>query len=201
MNIAVLLSGRGSNFMAIHRAVSDGEIRDSKIVSVISSRPGAKGLEYAIERGLNGKFLSPKDYASPAQYDTAIAGELEANGAEVVCLAGYMRIATEVLVDRYYGRIMNIHPSLLPAFQGLDAQKQALEYGVKLSGCTVHFVDNGVDTGPIIAQRGVDVYDNDTVKSLSERILEQEHLLYPYVLSLFEQGKIKVEGRRVYINQ
>jgi phosphoribosylglycinamide formyltransferase-1 len=130
----------------------------------------------------------------------AIADHLSSSGADVVCLAGYMRIATHILVDKFYGRIMNIHPSLLPAFQGLDAQKQAVEYGVKVSGCTVHFVDNGVDTGPIIAQRAVEVHDGDTADTLSERILQQEHLLYPHVLSLFEQGKITLSGRKVNIN-
>jgi phosphoribosylglycinamide formyltransferase-1 len=184
--------------MAIHQAVSKGSVGSAEIVSVISSRAGAPGLAYALDNGLNAKFISPKEH--PA-YDAAIASELEKSGAELVCLAGYMRIVTSVLINRYYGRLLNIHPSLLPSFPGLDAQKQALEHGVKVSGCTVHFVDEGVDTGPIIAQRAVEVYNDDTVETLSERILAEEHILYPYVLSLIERGKIQLNGRKVYIYQ
>jgi phosphoribosylglycinamide formyltransferase-1 len=186
--------------MAIHRAVCEDIIKDSKIVLVLSSRSAAAGLTYAMDNGLNAKFISPKVYPSTVAYDAALLREIEASGAELICLAGYMRIVTDILVSRYYGRLLNIHPSLLPAFPGLNAQKQALEYGVKVSGCTVHFVDNGVDTGPIIAQRAVEVYDDDTVDTLSERILKQEHFLYPHVLALFERGKIKPEGRLVRTN-
>jgi phosphoribosylglycinamide formyltransferase-1 len=198
MNIAVLISGRGSNLTAIHRAIGEGIIKNSRISVVLSSRPEAAGLKYALDSGITAKFINPKEFGK--DYNAALIEELEAAGADVVCLAGSLRIVSRVMVERYYGRIMNIHPSLLPSFPGLDAQRHALERGVRVSGCTVHFVDDGVDTGPIIAQKAVDVFPADTADTLSERILEQEHIIYPYVLSLFEQGKIHLKGRKVYID-
>jgi phosphoribosylglycinamide formyltransferase-1 len=184
--------------MAIHRAVGEGIIKNSRISVVLSSVSDAAGLQYAAHNGIDAKFMNPKEFGK--DYSAALIEELEAAGADIVCLAGYMRIVSRIMVERYYGRIVNIHPSLLPSFPGLDAQKQALEYGARVSGCTVHFVDNGVDTGPIIAQKAVEVFPADTVYTLSERILEQEHIIYSDVLSLFEQGKIHLKGRKVYID-
>ncbi len=197
MKIAVLLSGRGSNFIAIHEAISSGLIKDTSIVAVISNKEDAPGLSYAKKAGLNALFVDPKQATGREAYDQIISGLLEPLGVDLICLAGYMRIMSDPFVQRYYGRMINIHPSLLPSFPGLHAQKQALDYGVKVSGCTVHFVDGGMDSGPVIAQTAVPVYDNDTEDKLSARILIEEHKLYPYVISLFAAGKVSLRGRSV----
>ncbi len=198
--IAVLLSGRGSNFMAIHDAILEGKI-NAEIVLVFSNKKEARGLQIAEERGLETLFLDPKDFPSREDYDKRIVEELKKRKVDLVCLAGYMRILTPYFVDQFRNKIMNIHPALLPSFPGLHAQKQALEWGVKFSGATVHFVTEEVDAGPIIVQAVVPVFQYDTEETLSARILEQEHKIYPEAIRLFFEGKLEVRGRRVYIRE
>ena len=198
--IAVLLSGRGSNFMAIHDAILAGKI-NAEIVLVFSNKKDARGLQIAKERGLEILFLNPKDLPSREEYDKKIVEELRKRNVDLVCLAGYMRILTPYFVNQYRNRIMNIHPALLPSFPGLHAQKQALDYGVKFSGATVHFVTEEVDAGPIIIQAVVPVFQYDTEETLSARILEQEHKIYPEAIKLFFDGKLEVRGRKVYIRE
>lgn len=198
--IAVLLSGRGgSNFISIYKSVEAGEI-DGEIAVVISNKADAKGLDFAAEKGLNTVFVNPKDYDGREAYDTELVRILKENGVELVCLAGFMRIISSVFVDAFRNRIINIHPSLLPSFKGLDAQKQALEYGVKFAGCTVHFVDEEMDHGAIILQSVVPVEQTDTEEDLSARILVEEHKLYPEAVRLFCADRLKLEGRRVVIS-
>jgi phosphoribosylglycinamide formyltransferase 1 len=196
-NIGILLSGRGSNFEAIARSVAAGDI-PARIAVVISNRPEAPGLTRAQALGLNARFISSQGTTREA-FDAEVAANLEACGVSYVCLAGFMRVLGSCFVRKFSGRILNIHPSLLPAFPGVDAQKQALESGVKFTGCTVHLVDEGVDTGPIVRQAVVPVLDDDTVESLSARILQQEHRIYPEALKMLLEGRISVEGRRVRI--
>lgn len=197
-NIAILLSGRGSNFEAIYRAIREGKI-DAKIGVVISNKEDARGLLKAKEFGLETIFLNPKEFSSREEYDLKLAEEIEKRNIDLICLAGWMRILTPSFVQRFRNRIMNIHPALLPSFPGLEAQRQALEYGVRFSGCTVHFVNEEVDAGPIILQAVVPVFQNDTVETLSERILREEHRIYPQAIELFVEGKLRIEGRRVII--
>jgi len=197
--IAVLLSGRGSNFMAIKKAVDAGEI-DGEIVIVVSNKADAKGLAFAKESGLNAVFVDPKQFEGREAYDTELVRILQGAGTELVCLAGFMRIISSVFVSAYRNRIINIHPSLLPSFKGLDAQKQALEYGVKYAGCTVHFVDEEMDNGAIILQSIVPVEPSDTEDDLCARILVEEHKAYPKAVQLICADKLRVEGRRVFIN-
>ncbi len=196
--IAILLSGRGSNFEAIYRAIEEGKI-NAEIGVVISNKEDARGLLRAKEFGLETLFLNPKEFSSREEYDLKIAEEIEKRDIDLICLAGWMRILTPPFVQRFRNRIMNIHPALLPSFPGLEAQKQALEYGVRFSGCTVHFVNEEVDAGPIILQAVVPVFQNDTVETLSERILKEEHRIYPEAIRLFVEGKLRIEGRRVII--
>jgi len=196
--IAVFLSGRGSNFRAIHDAILAGKI-NADIVLVFSNRQDAPGLAIARERGLETLFLNPKLYPTREDYDREILRELLKREVDLVCLAGYMRILTPVLCQAYRHRIMNIHPALLPSFPGLNAQRQALEWGVKYSGATVHFVSEEVDMGPIILQAVVPVLQDDTEESLAERILKEEHRIYPEAVRLFFEGKLEVRGRRVFI--
>jgi len=196
--IAVFLSGRGSNFRAIHDAILAGKI-NADIVLVFSNRQEAPGLAIARERGLETLFLNPKLYPTREDYDREILRELLKREVDLVCLAGYMRILTPVLCQAYRHRIMNIHPALLPSFPGLNAQRQALEWGVKYSGATVHFVSEEVDMGPIILQAVVPVLQDDTEESLAERILKEEHRIYPEAVRLFFEGKLEVRGRRVFI--
>jgi phosphoribosylglycinamide formyltransferase-1 len=174
--IGILLSGRGSNFEAIARNVAAGMI-DAEIAVVISNRPEARGLAIAREMGLNAVCIPSKGIAREA-YDTTVAAELKSHSVDLVCLAGFMRLLSAPFIREFPMRILNIHPSLLPAFPGLDAQEQALRRGVKISGCTVHFVDENLDAGPIVAQAAVPVLAGDTVETLSERILKEEHRLY-----------------------
>lgn len=193
--VAVLLSGRGSNFAALARAMAAGEV-PAEIVLVFSNRPDAPGLALARDLGLPTAAI-PGAGRERADYDRLVVAELRRAGAEWVCLAGYMRLLSGVFLAAFPGRVLNIHPSLLPAFPGLEAQRQALEYGVKFSGCTVHWVDETVDGGPILAQAVVPVLDDDDEARLAARILEQEHQLYPRALRLALSGEFRLEGRRV----
>jgi phosphoribosylglycinamide formyltransferase-1 len=177
VNLAVLLSGRGSNFSAILEAVRNGKL-DAEIVAVISNRPAAAGLLRAREAGLATHMFDHRKYDTREAHEAGILRALADAKPDYICLAGYMRVLSPSFVAAYPKRILNIHPSLLPAFPGVDAQAQALAYGVKVSGCTVHFVDESLDAGPIIVQRAVVVMDDDTVNTLSARILEQEHIAY-----------------------
>ncbi len=197
-NVAILLSGRGSNFMALSDAIERKAI-PARIVLVFSDKPGAAGLEEAQKRGYPALSIPAKGHTREA-YDRLVLAELDRSGAEIVCLAGYMRILSPVLVRRFPNRILNIHPSLLPAFTGLHAQRQALDWGVKVSGCTVHFVDEKLDHGPIILQKAVPVRDDDTEDSLSARILREEHQLYPEALRLVCEGSVEVKGRKATLN-
>jgi phosphoribosylglycinamide formyltransferase-1 len=196
--LGVLLSGRGSNFLAIHRAIADGRIRDAEIVVVLSNKLEAPGLEAARELGLTALAI-PQEGKGPAAreaHDTKMIAALTDYGVDLVCLAGYMRIITPAFVEAFPNRILNVHPSLLPAFPGLDAQQQAFEYGAKVTGCTVHFVDEAVDHGVIILQKTVPVLDEDTAETLAARILEQEHAAYPQAIARVLSGKYRVAGRR-----
>ena len=175
--IAILISGRGSNMLALSDAVRDGRIPDTEIAIVISDKSSARGLELAQERGIETLAIERRG-RNREEHELEIIGALRDRHVDLVCLAGYMRLLSPCFIEAFRGRILNIHPSLLPAFPGLDAQRQALEHGVKVSGCTVHFVDETLDGGPIIAQRAVPVIEGDTVDSLSQRILEEEHKLY-----------------------
>lgn len=193
--LGILISGRGSNFEAIANSVSAGRI-DAEISVVISNRPEARGLEIARERGLNAVCLPSKGLDREV-YDRMLAAELKKYPVDLVCLAGFMRLVSAYFVREFPLCILNIHPSLLPAFPGLDAQHQALEHGVKISGCTVHFVDEFLDAGPIVVQRAVPVTDGDTAETLSERILEQEHQAYTEAIRIVLSGNFRLDGRRV----
>jgi len=193
--LGILISGRGSNFLAIADAIA-GHRLDAEIAVVISNHPEALGLAAARDRGLPLVAL-PSKGLDRETYDRQLIHELQNNRVDLICLAGYMRILSGHFIREYSQRIVNIHPSLLPAFPGLDAQHQALEHGVKFSGCTVHFVEEGLDSGPIIAQAVVPVLAEDTAESLSARILKEEHRIYPEALGLVLSGKYRVEGRRV----
>lgn len=198
LKIGVLVSGRGSNLQAIIDAIEEKKI-SAEIAVVISNMPDAFALERAKKHGIKTAVVDSKKITDKAVYEEQVIKVLEERKADLICLAGYMRLLSPAFVKRFSGRIMNIHPALLPAFPGLHVQKKALEYGVKFSGCTVHFVDDGCDTGPIIIQAVVPVLDDDTEKTLSESILEQEHRIYPEAIRLFAENKLKIEGRRVKI--
>ncbi len=195
--IAILLSGRGSNFEAIARSVASGLI-PAEIVTVISNREEAGGLARARALGLNAQFVTSKNRTRES-FDRELAAALKGCRVDCVCLAGFMRVLSPEFVRQFPAKILNIHPSLLPAFPGTDAQRQALEYGVKFTGCTVHLVDETVDTGPIVLQAVVPVLDGDSIESLSARILEQEHKIYPEAVKLLVEGRIRIEGRRVIV--
>lgn len=199
INIAVFISGRGSNFFALLKNIEKGVLKNCQIAVVFSNNPNAKGLEYAAEAGIKTIVIPSKNRSDRVEYDKEIINALSEYNIDLICLAGYMRIVTEELVEAYKNKIINIHPALLPSFPGLHAQKQALDYGVKVSGCTVHFVDGGMDTGPIILQKTVPVYDNDTEDTLSARILEHEHTAYSEAVALYAAGRLKVSGRKVEI--
>ena len=202
LRLGVLVSGRGSNLQAIMNEIEAGTVK-AEIAVVISNKQGVPALERAERHGLTTVFLDPKSVAdtpNPRQaYDQKLLETLQHHHVQLVVLAGYMKIVTSVLIDSYESRIMNIHPALLPSFPGLDAQRQALAHGVKVSGCTVHFVTEGMDTGPIILQRAVPVEEGDTADTLSERILKEEHGLLPRAIQLFAEGRLTVEGRAVHI--
>lgn len=198
VRLIVLASGRGSNFEAILNQIKLKKL-DAEIVAVFSDKPEAKVLETARANGLVAKAFDAKAYETKVAYERALVNALKDLEFDLVILAGYMRVLGETFLEEIKTPIMNIHPSLLPSFTGLHAQKQALDYGVKYSGCTVHFVDSGLDTGPIIKQSVVEVLDTDTEQSLSARILEKEHLLYSEVISLFAENKLDVIDRKVFI--
>jgi phosphoribosylglycinamide formyltransferase-1 len=202
LRVAVLASGRGSNLQAVIDAIEAGQVY-ATIVAVISNKKDAAALERARRHGLPDLFVDPKPFAgrpdSREAYDRALLEVLDRHDAELVLLAGYMKIVTAVLVNAYANRMMNIHPSLLPSFPGLDVQKKAIDWGCKLAGCTVHFVTEGVDEGPIILQAAVPILAIDTPETLAARILEQEHKIYPKAVQLFAEGRLQVEGRRVLI--
>ena len=196
-SLAILLSGRGSNFEAIADRIVKGSL-EAGIAVVVSNRPEARGLAVARERGIHAVVIPSKGLDREA-YDRSLLEELRKHNVDLVCLAGYMRLLSAGFVREFPQRILNIHPSLLPAFPGLDAQHQALEYGVKLSGCTVHFVDEYLDAGPVLLQAAVPVYDDDTEESLSARILKEEHRIYPEAIRIVLRGDYRIEGRRVLL--
>lgn len=197
--LGILLSGRGSNFLAIADAISEKRL-DAEIAVVVSNRPDAPGLAAARERGMNA-VSHPSKGLDREIYDRHLLAELRANQVDLICLAGYMRILSGHFIREFPFRILNIHPSLLPAFPGLDAQHQALEHGAKIAGCTIHFVDEGLDSGPIVSQAAVPVFDDDTAESLSARILKEEHRLYSQAIGLVLSGKYRLNGRRVLLNE
>lgn len=194
--LGILLSGRGSNFEAIADSVAAGLIPDTEIAVVISNKSDARGLETARSRGLK-SICIPSKGAPREEHDRRVVAALEASSVDFVCLAGYMRLLSPAFIRAFSNRILNIHPSLLPAFPGLDAQGQALAHGVKVAGCTVHFVDEDLDSGPIILQAAVAVLDGDTEDTLSARILQQEHRIYSQAVALVVSGQWRMEGRRV----
>jgi phosphoribosylglycinamide formyltransferase-1 len=196
--VAVFLSGRGSNFLAIREAVERGAI-DAEIALVFSNKADAPGLLKAREAGLETMFLDPKAFATREDYDRAIIAEVERRRIDLVCLAGYMKVLTPALCDALKHRVINIHPALLPSFPGLHVQQKAIDWGVRFSGCTVHFVAAEVDMGPIILQAAVPVLQDDTEDALAARILVEEHKIYPEAVRLYFQGRVEVRGRRVFI--
>jgi phosphoribosylglycinamide formyltransferase-1 len=196
--IAVLLSGRGSNFEALADSVDQGRIPNAEIAIAISNREGAPGIEKAKSRGIPAKVI-PSKGLQREEYDQLVVAAIQAAKADLVCLAGYMRLLSPVFVAAFRNRILNIHPSLLPAFPGLEAQRQALEHGVKFTGCTVHFVDENLDAGPVILQAIVAVLDADTPETLSQRVLNEEHRIYTEAVRIVLEGRYRIEGRRVLI--
>jgi phosphoribosylglycinamide formyltransferase 1 len=196
--LGVLASGRGSNLQAIIDAIDAGRC-PARVAVVVSDRKDAPALDRARRAAIRGVHLDPRAFPDRAAFDQAVAGVLDEGGVELVCLAGYMRLLSPELVRRYRGRILNVHPALLPTFPGLHAQRQALEHGVKVSGATVHFVDEGVDTGPIVLQSAVPVLEGETEASLTARILVEEHRLYSEAIRLYAEGRLEVVGRRVSI--
>lgn len=198
LKIAVLASGSGSNLQAIIDEIKSGFL-PVELALVLSDKPQSYALQRAEAAGVPTKVLLPADFASREDYDAELVRLLKASGAEAVALAGYMRLVTPVFLQAFSHRVLNIHPALLPSFPGLHGQRQAFEYGVKVAGCTVHFVDEGMDSGPIILQAPVPVLEDDDADSLAARILEQEHIIYPLALRLWAEGKLHIEGRRVRI--
>ena len=195
-NLGILLSGRGSNFIAIADSIHAGRIPDARIAVVISNKQDAAGIETAKQRGIKALVI-PSKGVPREEHDRSVVAALKENSVEWICLAGYMRLLSPWFVQQFPQRILNIHPSLLPAFPGLDAQKQALDYGVKISGCTVHFVDEQLDHGAIILQKAVPVLDTDDGHTLAARILEQEHIAYSEAINIVLLGKCKLAGRRM----
>ena len=200
MKIGILISGRGSNMVAIVDAVMSGEIADSEIAIVISDKTSAAGLEKAKACGVETLVIARKQ-RTREEHDAEIIDELKKRGVELVCLAGYMRLLSKEFVRAFPDKIINIHPSLLPSFPGLDAQRQAIEYGVKISGCTVHFVDERLDHGAIILQKAVEIVEKETAESLSEKILEHEHALYIEALKKIVEGNYRIIGRSVCFSE
>jgi len=200
LRLGVLASGRGSNLGAILAAIAAGQC-PARVVVVVSDRGGAAALTRARSAGVEAVHVDPQAYADRAAFDRAMSEVLTKHAVDLVCLAGYMRLLSPGLVSAFRGRILNVHPALLPAFPGLHAQRQALEHGVKVAGATVHLVDEGVDTGPIVLQASVPVRDDDTEETLSTRILAEEHRLYPEAIRLYAEGRLEVAGRRVRIRE
>ncbi len=204
IKIAVFISGGGTNLQALIDAINNNYIKEGYIEIVFSNKKDAYGLERAIKSGIKTMFLDPKEFQSREEYDEYLSGKMNSMNIDLICLAGYMRILTEKFLDKFKGKIMNIHPALLPSFggpgmYGLNVHKAVIESGVKITGCTVHFVDKGVDTGPIIIQKCVPVDDNDTPETLQKKVLEYEHKAYPEAVKLFTEGKLKIEGKIVRI--
>jgi phosphoribosylglycinamide formyltransferase-1 len=195
-HIGVLLSGRGSNFEALAESIASGRIPNAEIAIVISNREGAPGLERAKSRGIATRPIPSKGLERET-YDRQVVAVLNENKVDLICLAGYMRLLSPYFVAAFPNRILNIHPSLLPSFPGLESQRQALEYGVKFAGCTVHFVDENLDAGPIVLQAVLPVNDDDTEDTLSARILREEHRIYSEAVRIVLEGRFKIEGRRV----
>ena len=199
-NLGILLSGRGSNFVAIADAIAAGRIPDARIAVVISNRPEAPGIEVARRRGLKALVI-PSKGKPREEHDREVVGALRQHQVELVCLAGYMRLLSPWFVQQFAQRVLNIHPSLLPAFPGLEAQQQAFDYGAKLSGCTVHFVDEHLDHGPILVQKAVPVLEGDDAHALADRILAQEHQAYSEAIRLVLEGHWEIVGRRVVVRE
>ncbi|MDO8727533.1 MAG: phosphoribosylglycinamide formyltransferase [Candidatus Methanoperedens sp.] len=198
MNIAVLVSGRGSNLQAMIDSIENGYLK-ARICAVVSDIGDAYALERARKHGIEAVFIDPEKYSSKDMYEKQVLTVLKKQNAELIILAGYMKILGKTLLQSYKDRILNIHPALLPAFAGLHAQKQAFDHGVKVAGCTVHFVDEKLDGGAIIMQRCVEVKEDDTDETLADRILEQEHKIYPEAVKLFVENRLRIEGRKVKI--
>ncbi|HEX8098071.1 MAG TPA: phosphoribosylglycinamide formyltransferase [Pyrinomonadaceae bacterium] len=196
MNLGILISGRGSNMVALADAARGGRIPEAEIAAVVSDKAGAAGLALAAERGLKTLVIERRG-RTREEHDREIGAALREHGVDLVCLAGYMRLLSPRFIEEWRGRILNIHPSLLPAFPGLDAQSQALEYGVKWTGCTVHFVDETLDGGPIVEQAAVPIFDDDTEETLAARILAEEHKLYARAVARIVRGDYEITGRRV----
>jgi phosphoribosylglycinamide formyltransferase-1 len=199
IRIGALASGGGTNLQAIIDRCADGSI-DAEIVQLICNNPGAGALDRAEKAGIPCRIINHRDFSDRNDFDRAVVEALQETEVDLVVLAGFMRIVTETILDVYPNRVMNIHPALLPSFPGLHVQKKAIDYGAKFSGCTVHFVDTGVDTGPIIIQAVVPIFDNDTEETLSARILEREHQIYPRAIQLFAENRLKIEARRVIVD-
>jgi|SRR3990170_1104123 len=198
VKLAVLVSGGGTNLQSIIDSIEAGAL-DAKLLVVLSDNPGAYALERAKKHSIPTEVVSKDDFPGTDAFNAEIARRLNSYGVELLALAGYMRIIGPAVLEAFPMRVINIHPSLLPSFPGLDVQRKALEHGVKLSGCTVHFVDAGVDSGPVIIQAAVPVLDDDTVESLARRILAEEHRIYPKAIQLFSEGRLTVKGRRVSV--
>ncbi len=194
--MGVLASGRGTNLQAIIDTIENGEV-DARITLVLSNQTDAPALDRANKHGIESMWLDPKQFSGKKEYDRAVAGKLKEKGVDLVCLAGYMRILGPEFIRTFEGKIINIHPSLLPAFPGLNVQQKAIDYGVKFSGCTVHFVNEEVDAGPIILQAVVPVHESDDAESLAERILVQEHLIYPRAIQLIAENHLRIDNRKV----
>ena len=199
LKIGVLASGRGTNLQSIIDNIEKGEL-PAEIAIVISNVHGAYALTRAENHNIKTAVIDHKGYKSREEFEKVLIDVLKKEEVELVCLAGFMRLFSPFFLNTFKHRVMNIHPALLPSFPGVHAQKQALDYGVKVSGCTVHFVDEGTDTGPIILQESIKVLDDDSEESLSKKILEKEHILYPKAIKLFAEGKLEVMGRKVLIN-
>ncbi len=200
INIGVLASGRGTNLQAIIEAIEGGKI-EGRINIVISDNRDAFALKRAKQNNIETQYVDFKSFKNREDYDKEIIKALEEKKIDLVVLAGYMRILSPFFINAYKNKIMNIHPALLPSFPGLHAQRQAVEYGAKVSGCTVHFVDEGVDSGPIVLQKSVEVKDDDTEELLAERILKEEHQIYPKAIQLFSEGRLMIKGRRIFIKE
>lgn len=198
INIGVLASGRGTNLQAIIEAVEEGRI-EGEISIAVSDNPDAYALKRAKEHNIETQYIDFRSFKNKEDYDKKVVECLKEKKIDLVVLAGYMRILSPFFINAYKNKVMNIHPALLPSFPGLHAQKQAVEHGVKVSGCSVHFVDEGLDSGPIILQKAVEVKDNDTEESLTERILKEEHQIYPRAIQLFSEGRLVIKGRKVFI--
>ncbi len=198
LTLGVLASGRGSNFQSVINSINSGFLK-ARIAVLVTDNPEAYAIERAKNHNIESLIIQPKEFPDKDSYYSHLANEFKSRGVELVILAGFMRVVGRPLLKEFQNKTMNIHPALLPSFPGLHGQKQAVDYGVKISGCTVHFVDEGVDTGPVIIQAAVPVYEDDIEDNLSERILKQEHKIFPQAIKLYSEGKIAVKGRKVTI--